>query len=132
MISLPNASQPPRIGILSLRGSLLLLEISGFSDRSPGTMTIISDLSTDLTQRNLDLPGFDVIASSPDALYQPSQALSCCNCTSKHLVIIGLDGAARVFLPESMIGLGDRCVAFNYCFQFSSFSFDPVFFIFRV
>jgi hypothetical protein len=90
-------------------GEIILLKSEGFHDSSPGFWTIIANIPANITQvdNTASIKDPEVILKYQNAQYYPIQSvLGKFLCSKDVLLLIGEDGAARVFYINEMFGSG--------------------------
>lgn len=104
MSFLGEVSQAPRISLLSqATGALMILESDGFQERSPGLLTCVADIPPEITQRTAEVHDtFEHVL--PTAMTYPPGAVFALDASHEHLVVVCLDGAARLFVTRDMSG----------------------------
>lgn len=124
MMFIGEVSAAPRVLLLSSAGDVLIVESDGFQEHSPGMWTVLADVPRDITQRTMESdpsvaallptePFYDgrLSSSSPNAVVDTavgrmSGVVGKMDASYQHAVVVGLDGAARLFVLEAMVGYG--------------------------
>lgn len=98
-IGCADATSAPRVLALGKAGDLLVLQTDHVHEQSPGYLTIVADLGPDLTQQS----SFNA-PSTPVRIY-PQRCIGrqLCGAAGEHVVLIGSDGAARMFKLRAMV-----------------------------
>ncbi len=85
----------------------MILKSEGFQEKNPGFLTVISNVTADITQTDDFIEDPDQILRHQNSQYYPIQPIyGRLSHSHDHLIIIGNDGAARLFLINEMIGSG--------------------------
>jgi hypothetical protein len=90
-------------------GEIILLKSEGFHDSSPGFLTIIASIPANITQvdNTASIKDPEVILKYQNSQYYPIQSvLGKFLCSKDVILLVGEDGAARVFYINEMFGSG--------------------------